>query len=266
MAEHGLFEAAKSGSGSGRGGYDFVEVDMARAEHKRGGRYSSPNQKLPMVVLPDGVTFIAESVAICRYVEESAQLQPPREDGRKTDAAPTPMLFGEGPTQRAVVEMWQRRVELELLQGAVGKAWVHGPVLKSLRERRGLEGHESELQLGLAAAQALYRELDRELATRAYVAGDAFSIADITLLCVMDFAAGPVRVPTRWTELPHLTEWHRRISARPSALAHPNPHITVAKPAGDGGGSTLAAVQERYYATPFKGNRVWRPNKSNSKL
>ena len=61
MAEHGLFE--------GRG-YEFVNVDMGKGEHKRNGKYPTPNQKVPMMVLPDG-TQLGESVAICRYVEES---------------------------------------------------------------------------------------------------------------------------------------------------------------------------------------------------
>eukprot|EP01047_Picozoa_sp_COSAG01_P084250 COSAG01_NODE_18003_length_1106_cov_12.926514_2_plen_90_part_01 len=75
----------------------------------------------------------------------------------------------------------------------MGKAWVHGPVLRRLRERRGIVGHESELQLGLGAAQSLYREFDAVLAERPFLAGSELSIADITLLVVMDFAAGPVQ-------------------------------------------------------------------------
>ena len=269
MAEHGLFE--------GRG-YEFVNVDMGKGEHKRNGKYPTPNQKLPMFVLPDG-TQIGESVAICRYIEEAA-----------VGPDVSKRLFGTDPVERAIVEMWQRRVELELLSGAVGKAWIHGPELKSLREFRGIEGHDSELQLGLGGAQALHREFDRELATRPYLAGDTFSIADITLLCVVDFVstrtaplslfdamqnsvtesclgcttslqgAGPVHGPTRWTELPHLTAWHRRCSARTSVLAHPNPHI---KPLG---GNDVVAAQERYYQREYRDNGVWRPRDSSSKL
>ena len=101
--------------------------------------------------------------------------------------------------------------------------------------------------------QSPVQSFDRELATRPFLAGGSFSIADITLLCVMDFGAGPVHVPTRWTELPHLTAWHRRCSARPSVLAHPNPHIKTAP--GDG----VAATQERYYGQEYTNNGVWQP-------
>lgn len=208
-------------------GYEFVDIEMGKGEHKKGGKYTTPNQKVPMMVLPDG-TRLAESLAICRYIEE--------------ELGDNGLLFGREPVARALVEMWQRRVELELLSGAVGKAWVNGPVLKSLREARGLQGHESELQLGLGAAQSFYREMDQVLSGRDYLAGAKFSVADITLLCVLDFGAGPVRVPTRWTDLPNLTAWHKRVSARPSVRAHPNPYIK---------GS------QRY--SEYTDNGVWRP-------
>ena len=97
-------------------GYDFVDIEMGAGQHKKGGKYTTPNQKVPMMVLEDG-TQLGESVAICRYVEETIG-----ENG---------LLFGTDPTERALIEMWQRRVELELLSGAVGKAWINGPVLGS---------------------------------------------------------------------------------------------------------------------------------------
>jgi glutathione S-transferase len=205
-----------------------VDIEMGKGEHKKGGKYPTPNQKVPMMVLPDG-TQLGESVAICRYVEEAL--------------GDSGLLFGREPVERALIEMWQRRVELELLSGAVGKAWINGPVLEGLRKARGLEGHDSELQLGLGAAQSFYREMDQVLSGRSYLAGQSFSIADITLLCVLDFGAGPVRVPTRWTELPHLTAWHKRVSERPSVQqAHPDPYIKG---------------EQRY--GEYKDNGVWRP-------
>ena len=159
---------------------------MGKGEHKKGGKYPTPNQKVPMMVLPDG-TQLGESVAICRYLEETHG-----ENG---------LLFGREPLERALIEMWQRRVELELLSGAVGKAWINGPVLESLRAARGLEGHDSELQLGLGAAQSFYREMDEVLSGRPYLAGDSFSIADITLLCVLDFVRCPAAHTTTATAL-----------------------------------------------------------------
>lgn len=205
LAEHGLREGV---------GYSYVDVNMMKGEHKRGGKYETPNQKVPMLTV--GSEAIGESVAICRFVEESA-------------ADPAVCLFGRGALERAKVEMWNRREELELFHGAVGKAWIHGPYLAELRKQRGLVGHDSELQLGLRGAQSFYRELDRELATRPFVAGDAFTVADITLLCVLDFGAGPVRVPMCWSALPNLKAWHQRVSARESVRLHPDPYA----PKGD---------------------------------
>ena len=104
MAEHGLFEGK---------GYDFVNVNMGKAEHRRGGKYQTPNQKLPMLVLQDG-TRLSESVSICRFLDESATT---------SSHSSSLQLFGRGLVERSRVDMWQRRVELELLHGAVGKAW-----------------------------------------------------------------------------------------------------------------------------------------------
>ena len=201
MAEHGLAETA---------GYKYVDISMAKGEHKRGGKYETPNKKVPMMTV--GGETIGESVAICRYVEET---RPAGSDLR---------LFGNGALQRARVEMWTRRIELELFHGSIGKAWIHGPFLAPMRKRTGLVGHPSELELGLRLAQHFYKELDHELSARAFVAGGAFSVADITLLCVLDFGAGPVRVPMRWSELPHLAAWHERVSARASVQLHRDPY------------------------------------------
>lgn len=232
LAEHGLFESRD---------YDFVDVDMSKLEHKAGGKYATPNQKLPSlrVRFDDGTEFdVAESVAICRYIEEAVVAS--RDNGSHELA-----LFGRTPRERATIEMWNRRIELELLSGAIGKAWVNGPMLKGLREARGIDGHESELQLGLAAAQSFYREMDKVLSTRSFVAGDVFTIADVTLLCVLDFGAALVYVPMRWPELLHLQAWHERVSARESVKIHKNPYIKG---------------EQRYDA--YKDNGVWRPRGS----
>lgn len=209
MHEMGLLEGL---------GYSYVDVNMTKGEHRRGGAHATPNRKLPMLKIRSG-DLIAESVAICRYIDEAEVPE---------SAIAAPRLFGSTvvPLQRAQIEMWTRRVELELLVGAVGKAWIHGPVVAPLRSQLGLEGVDSELRLGLRLAQAFYRELDAELAQRPFLAGDEFSIADITLLCILDFGAGPVKVPMLWEEWPNLAAWHRCVSARPSVRAHPNPYIT----------------------------------------
>lgn len=111
-----------------------------------------------------------------------------------------------------------------------------------MMKARGIETHASDLQLGLGVAQSFYREMDKRLAESEYLAGDEFSIADISLLIILDFGAGPVFVPTRWTELPNLTRWHKLVSARPSVQLFPDPYIKG---------------EQRY--SEFKGNDVWKP-------
>jgi glutathione S-transferase len=202
MAEKGMREGEA---------YEFVGIDMSKGDHKQGGKYPTPNGKVPMLGLEDG-TKLGESMAICRYLEE-------------TQTGTSLHLFGENPKERAVIDFWQRRIELELLHGAVGKAWIHGPVLAPMRKMRKLEGHASELKLGLASAVHFLRELDGELASRPYVAGLEFSVADITALCVIDFAAGPVQVSVPWNELSNLQAWHERVSKRSSVTLHGNPYI-----------------------------------------
>jgi glutathione S-transferase len=120
--------------------YHFVQVSMADAEHKKGGKHATPNQKLPMLETDDG-TKIAESVAICRYIEETAS----------TDKAG--LLFGKDPTERALIEMWARRLELELKEAGTSRAWANGPVVAPMRAKRGIVSHDSELQLGIQTAQ-----------------------------------------------------------------------------------------------------------------
>ena len=75
-----------------------VEVDMMKGEN-RGPDYLSKNP-MGTIELDDG-TKIAESVAICRYMEE---------------LHPDPPLFGTTPIEPALIEMWNRRMELELLR------------------------------------------------------------------------------------------------------------------------------------------------------
>lgn len=229
LAEHGLAEGE---------GYNYVQIDMSKGEHKAGGKYATPNQKTPMLQYSDadGVFELAESVAMCRFIEEEVA------------SNSSVCLFGTTPRERSVIEFWNRRIELEFFS-AVGKAWINGPVLVELRKLRGLEGHESELQLGLASAQSFLKEMDQELGKRSYVAGHSFSLADITLLCVLDFAAGPVFVPMHWDKWANLAQWHKTVSSRSSVVQNKNPHVKGLHKYGE-----------------YKDNGVWRPRPSQARL
>jgi len=177
---------------------ETVQVDLvAREQKSEAFRRKNPLGSIPVLELDDGIC-IAESVAICRYLEE---------------LHPEPALFGRSALGRARVEMWNRRVELGLL-GPVGQVWVHGSPLTA----RLLTQIPAAAELNRGVVARFLAWLDRELADREFLAGEAFSVADITALCTLDFATGLVKI-TVDPALANLARWHAGVSARPSSRA-----------------------------------------------
>jgi len=157
----------------------------------------NPLQRVPVLILDDG-TPIGETMAICRYFEETQ---------------PKPALFGTGARERAVVEMWNRRMEMHLLQ-YVAHAFRHlHPAMAQLEVPQVSAWGEANKPRVLDMLQIM----DRELATRPYIAGKDLSVADITALVAIDFMR--VARIQRPPELEHLARWHGEMSARPSAKA-----------------------------------------------
>ncbi|RWK65583.1 glutathione S-transferase [Mesorhizobium sp.] len=176
----------------------LVPVDMGALEHRRQPVSSrNPLQRLPVLELDDG-TVITESVAICRYFEE---------------LNPEPALFGRGALGKALVEMWQRRMELNLLS-CVTAAFRHiHPAMKEWEIPQIPEWGEANKP----KAVGFLKLLDGELANREFVAGDAYSIADITGLIAIDFMKpARIKVPE---DCANVLRWHQAISSRPSAAA-----------------------------------------------
>jgi glutathione S-transferase len=176
----------------------LVSVDMGALEH-RGETISrlNPLRRLPVLELDDG-TVLTETVAICRYFEE---LQP------------EPALFGRGALGRAVVEMWQRRVEFGLFM-TVAAAFRHlHPAMKEWEVPQVPEWGE----VNKPKAVEFLRFLDRELQGHPFIAGDEFSIADITAFVSVQFMK-PSRIALP-QELVHLRRWFDSVAARPSASA-----------------------------------------------
>jgi glutathione S-transferase len=151
---------------------------------------------VPALVLDDG-TVITESMAICRYFEASR---------------PEPPLFGRGGREAALVEMWNRRLELNLYE-AVAAVFRHlHPAMREM-ERQVPEWGEAN-KPRVTKFLALF---DRELADRPYVAGDHYSVADITGLVAIDFMkVAKLELPQ---ELANVRRWHAQVAARPSAKA-----------------------------------------------
>ncbi len=177
---------------------DYIEVDLMKGE-LRTPEFTKLNrfQRVPVLQLDDGTT-ISETMAICRYFEE---------------LNPLPPLMGTGAKERATIEMWNRHMELGLLFSVAG-AFRHGhPAMAHLEQPQIKEFSEACKPKALAILHAL----DEELASRQYIAGATYSVADITALCAIDFMR-PARI-ARPEGLKHLDRWYADVSARPSAQA-----------------------------------------------
>jgi len=173
-------------------------VDLAKLEQKSDD-YSARNpfQTVPALELDDG-TVITESIAICRYFEE---------------LHPTPALFGTGARERAEVEMWQRLAEFQLLF-TIAQTFRHThPAMREMETPQVPDWAASNRAKALVAM----RRFDEALAQRRYLAGDNFSVADITGLIALDFTK-PARIPIP-EDLTNLRRWRDEIAARSSAAA-----------------------------------------------
>ncbi len=178
--------------------YDTIEVLIATDQHLTVDyRRKHPLSLLPVLELEDG-RILRESMAICRYIEE---------------LHPEPNLFGADPWERAQVEEWSRHAELEVLFPIQQifrntNAFWHGRIKQA--------PEFAPIMTELVAARLEW--LDKELAQRPYMAGERFTVADITAMCAIDF--GKVAKIRLSPELhPHLIAWHERCASRPSSKA-----------------------------------------------
>ena len=177
---------------------ELVPVDISKREHKSDGYMAGVNRmgQVPTLELDDG-SHISESMAICRYFEE---------------IQPDPPLFGRDAKEKAEVEMWSRRAELNIMT-CVAAGFRHtSDFFKGLEDQVPAWG---ELNKGKAPERFTW--LDGVLADREFVAGANYSVADITSLIAVDFArVVGLKVTDEW---PNLARWHGAMSARPSAKA-----------------------------------------------
>jgi glutathione S-transferase len=174
-----------------------VQVDITKSEN-RSPEYLAKNPMggVPILELDDG-TILAESVAICRYFEETK---------------PEPNLMGRAPQEKAQIEMWNRRMELEILMNTAS----------AFRNTHAFfKGRIPQVpEYGAVCKEAALKRLewlDSELAKRKFVAGDRYTIADITALIGIDFGRpSDIRIKP---EQKNLARWHQEVSSRPSAKA-----------------------------------------------
>lgn len=174
-----------------------VRVPLRERAHKA-SQFLEKNSlgQVPVLELDDG-SFLSESVSICRYLEA---------------LHPAPPLFGATPKQQATIDMWIRRIELQLM-APIAHVWRHTHPLTAALLTQYRDFGDSNRD----HAERAYRWLDAEMADRAFVAGDAYSMADIVAVTTVEFGQF-IGVPIPEDCLA-VTAWHERVRERPSASA-----------------------------------------------
>ena len=181
-----------------------VQVDLRNDEHlSEEFRKLNPWCTVPVLELDDGAA-ISEAVAVCRYLE---------------DAHPEPPLMGVDARDRAVVAMWEHRFEIDGFL-AVTEAFrnaARGLAGRALTGPDRVEQIPELVQRGRRRVERFFAALDAQLAHQPFVAGERYTIADITAQVAVDFA-GWIKMSLP-AECRHATDWYGRVSQRPSAAA-----------------------------------------------
>lgn len=181
-------------------GLEMVFVDLNQGEHRTPEYLSkSPLAKVPALELDDG-RVLTETRAICTYLE---------------GLYPEPNLMGVDAEERAFIEMADRRVELYLLGGIAncirhthpGLAVLESPQFPEFGKSQGEKVHE------------LAKWFDQLLQQQPWMAGERFTIADITAFCALEFARGLMKFSPGQANLNALQDWRDRVNSRPSARA-----------------------------------------------
>ncbi len=168
----------------------YEQVDIHRGESRTPEfKKKNPLGTVPVLELGDG-TCISDSVAICRYFEA---------------LYPEPRLFGSTPEEQGEIEMWLRRIELNLYLSIDLTAAFKEAVPEAAERCR-------------KAANWFFRFLDGVLAEREFIVGDQYTVPDILALCAVDFGTTYVGFELS-PEHTNLARWHRTVSSRPSANA-----------------------------------------------
>lgn len=181
-----------------------VEVDIVGGENLEDEFLSvNPRGLLPVLELDDGTRF-DETMAICKYLE---------------DLYPDPPLLGTTPVERAQIECLQRKMEFD---GMIATSEAFRNDTKNEKfSYRSLPGNDvigaidGLVERGHHSLKLFYHWLEKYLSNSKFIAGDRFTMVDITALCAVDFA--------KWVELEipkentHSLRWYDEVSARPSA-------------------------------------------------
>ena len=173
---------------------EWVQVNLMQGDHKKPEyleKVGSP--QVPALELEDG-TVLVECPTICRYLEA---------------LHPEPNMMGRDELEAAVIDMWQRRIEMRLMTTIAFFFRHTNPHMAALEDQCPDWGHVNEGRI-----DARLGELDRQLQGREWIAADRLTIADITGLVAVDFLRLVKRqIPE---EMMALRDWHARMKARPS--------------------------------------------------
>ena len=173
------------------------QIDIMKGEHKKDDyKKMSPLSQVPTLELDDG-TYITESIAICRYFEA---------------LHPEPNLLGKDPKEIAIVEMWQRRIELLLMMG-IANTYRHGHPAMVALENQVKEWSEASRPRVIK----MLHWFDKQMENKEYICLDRYTIADISALVCFDFAKWPqIDIPD---DCKNLKSYYERLNSRPSASA-----------------------------------------------
>jgi glutathione S-transferase len=190
---------------------EIKEVGATADQLVPGGRFGLsddyikvwPHALVPM--LETNELRIGEAMAICRFIE---------------DERPEPNLMGRNGREKACIEMWERRAYDEGMWGAAEAFRNAHPVFVDRALPGSLEPVPqipALVERGRGRVSRFYRKFDQQLKETHFVAGDRFTVADITALCSVDFGK-IVGIPIP-QDCPGLARWYEDISARPAAKA-----------------------------------------------
>jgi len=184
---------------------ELVTVDLGTKEQFSDAYAAiNPRKVVPTLVLADG-TAIGEVPAIIRYLDEAFPEQP---------------LDGATPRDKALVQMWERRVEQEGLLPAIAavRNTVGGLAGRALAGPHGYAQIPALLERSQLIVRNLYTDLEQWLSQRPFVAGDSFSVADITAVVTIDFATKALSMPVPDANAA-TRRWYAAVTARPSFSA-----------------------------------------------
>tara|TARA_R110002167_G_scaffold60017_6_gene169962 strand:- start:934 stop:1566 length:633 start_codon:yes stop_codon:yes gene_type:complete len=187
-----------------------IEVPTEQVNTREGAQFSdaflavNPRGTVPALVLDDG-TVLTESVAICRYFEE---------------INPKPPLFGANPKEKAVIDNWNRRAEIEGMM-SVGDALRNSLPMFADRGLAGAPDGVPQIpalvERGKAMLVRWLGHLDKRLGETKFLGGDDFSVADITAFITFETAKRvDFEVPASYA---NVTRWLKEVESRPSAKA-----------------------------------------------